>query len=489
VPLFHKNPEIPFLNPQEPEMEVPVALNVVPINAPHKDLDYLPLADMDFQIKDLRLSENPLRIFCHCSDNYLNGSDIFGLWESNLPMYLLPSVHIFPELIHYCYAKYDPNQRAVLSPSQNVLFPITAQSINEMLQFQPGQALTPLSMAELLEKSTKLSHEELNRLCQTFMLPEHQPKNPPPYGYTFFTDEGRLILNMISSIMGFNTSEYVDHLTLVLLSIFTPGQPPAVKYDFASYIADKIHDQFMRFENERVFKYSSVIYHLMIYFQSEHFPFYVKKLDAKGNPRSIIFWSAITHNSSDSPYSYNEFVDLFVHPATTLLTGVSPPRINNEIKKILQLSKHYKIGDWYLYKNYTEIRIYGCELCPFKLPKYVPMRLFALEYFRQMNNSDIIHFCNAKKKAQLRIKSQLGPFICNSREAGQEAERILEDHLRLQKSFYWVPYDPNNFICDRRMKNKQSPYIHQRIPEIEQYANMDEWTEGTLVEKDSAGQC
>ena len=74
------------------------------------------------------------------------------------------------------------------------------------------------------------------------MLPEHQPKGPPPYSYTFFTDVVRLILNMISSIMGFNTSEYVDQLTLVLLSIFTPGQPPAIKYYFASYIADKIHD-------------------------------------------------------------------------------------------------------------------------------------------------------------------------------------------------------------------------------------------------------
>ena len=83
-----------------------------------------------------------------------------------------------------------------------------------------------------------------------------------------------------------------------------------------------------------------------------------------------------------------------------------------------------------------------------------------------MKNSDIVHFCNAKKKAQLRIKIQLGPFICNSRDAGKEAERTLEDYLRLQKSFYWVPYDPFNFICDRRMKNKLSPYIHQRIPEI-----------------------
>ena len=82
--------------------------------------------------------------------------------------------------------------------------------------------------------------------------------------------------------MGFNTSEYVDQLTLVLLSIFTPGQPPPVKYDFASYIADKIHDQFMRFENERVFKYSSVIYHLMIYFQSENSLFVLRNLMPKG---------------------------------------------------------------------------------------------------------------------------------------------------------------------------------------------------------------
>ena len=41
-------------------MEVPVALNVAPLNAPHRDLDYLPLTDRDFQIKDLVLSDNPL---------------------------------------------------------------------------------------------------------------------------------------------------------------------------------------------------------------------------------------------------------------------------------------------------------------------------------------------------------------------------------------------------------------------------------------------
>ena len=111
------------------------------------------------------------------------------------------------------------------------------------------------------------------------------------------------------------------------------------------------------------------------------------------------------------------------------------------------------------------------------------MRLFALEYYRKIINLDQIHFTKAKKKSQFRIKDHLGPFFCNNREAGKVVEEILE-HMKLNKSFGWR-YDPHSFICDRRMKNRLSPYSHHRIPEIEQYANMDEWKEGTLVEMDS----
>lgn len=416
-------------------METPVALFVTPMNAPHKDIDYLPLADKDFQIRNLSSDKNHLKVFCQVRNQYLSGLDILGLWESNLPKYFLPSVHVFPDLIHQCHANYDPNLRAVMSPSQTVLFPITTASTNEMLQFSPEQALTSLSMGYLLEKSSQFSQSELTRIYQMFMEPKHQPKGPPPYLQAFFTDIGKIIVDRIALIMGFNSSEYVDDITLVLLSIFTPGQPPIVKYDYASYIANKIHDQFLRLDNEGVFRYTTFIYHLMLYYQLKNFPFPMRKLDNKGNLRSVTFWSPIFHASYESPYSYSEFIDQFFHPATTLLIGVSPPRINGDIKRILQLSKQYRIGDWYLYENHTEIRIYGCELCPFKLPKYVPMRLFALEYFKQMIHIDQVHFCKAKKKAQLRIKNQLGPYVCNDREAWKEAEKILEDHLKLRKSF------------------------------------------------------
>lgn len=230
---------------------------------------------------------------------------------------------------------------------------------------------------------------------------------------------------MISLIMGFNSNEYVDDITLVLISIFTPGQPPAIRYDYATFIANKIHDQFTSLEREGVFKYTYFIYHILLYHQPDNFSFPISKLDSKGNRRSVIFWSSIFHKTTKSPYTYNDFIDWFVHPVTTLLIGVPPLRITGDMKKILQLFKQYRIGDWYLYQNYTEIKMYGCQLCPFKLPKYVPMRLFALEYFRQLINVDLFHFCSTKKKAQLRIKNQLGPFVINFRDTWKEAKKIL----------------------------------------------------------------
>jgi len=102
------------------KMEVPAALNITPLNAPHRELDYLPLIDEDFQMKDLHFDESPLLSFCRCRDEYSKGQDLIGLWESNFPRYLIPSVLIFPEIIHYCHANYDPNKKAVLSPSQSV---------------------------------------------------------------------------------------------------------------------------------------------------------------------------------------------------------------------------------------------------------------------------------------------------------------------------------------------------------------------------------
>jgi hypothetical protein len=102
------------------------------------------------------------------------------------------------------------------------------------------------------------------------------------------------------------------------------------------------------------------------------------------------------------------------------------PRINEEVHRIIHLSYLAKKGGWYLYQNHTEIRFYWCELPPYKLPKYLPIRIFSLEYIRQMINFDNIHFVTLKKKQQLNIKSQIGSFICNNKVAGEEANNLLK---------------------------------------------------------------
>jgi hypothetical protein len=98
------------------------------------------------------------------------------------------------------------------------------------------------------------------------------------------------------------------------------------------------------------------------------------------------------------------FIDIFYHHVVSMLSGRHEPRINDEFQRILHLSDNTKTEDWYLYQNHTKIRVYGCELASYKLPKYLPVRIFALEYIRQIMNSDDIHFVSLKKKQQLRIK-------------------------------------------------------------------------------------
>jgi hypothetical protein len=131
-----------------------------------------------------------------------------------------------------------------------------------------------------------------------------------------------------------------------------------------------------------------------------------------------------------------------------------------------------------LYQNHSEIQVYGCELAPYKLPRYIPVRVFALEYIRKIMNSDDIHFVSLKKKQQLRLKGQIGSFICNNRGAGDEADKLLRE-MKFPTSFAWH-YDPYGIISEMRLRNKTGPYAHEPKPEVEKFSNQTEWELDTL---------
>ena len=140
---------------------------------------------------------------------------------------------------------------------------------------------------------------------------------------------------MISYVLGFKTTEYIDETILALTSMFIPGHLAAVKFDFATFISNKIHDQFIKLDRAGVFKYTSYIYHLFLYYQTDSFQFPVKKLDAKGERRFVIFWTSLFHLVHNSPYTYCEFIDIFIYPVSSLLMRSPSPRLSGDMQKIL----------------------------------------------------------------------------------------------------------------------------------------------------------
>jgi hypothetical protein len=227
-------------------------------------------------------------------------------------------------------------------------------------------------------------------------------------------------------LLGYFSDQWVDEPILGFLSIFSTDEKPTTQFAYNMFLVDNIHEQFINFSTEGMFQYSAILAYLFVFFQADTFSFSMRKMDKDGRPEAATTWtSLLRHNSTE--FNFKQFIDNFYHPMVSMLSGRPEPKINEEIHRILHLSDLTKTSDWYLYQNHTEIRFYGCVLAPYKLPKYLPIIIFSLEYIRQMINSYDIHFLSLKKKQQLRIKGQIGSFICNSRGIGEEADRLLKE--------------------------------------------------------------
>jgi hypothetical protein len=291
--------------------------------------------------------------------------------------------------------------------------------------------------------------------------------------------KGNQVISSLCTLLGYFSDQWVDEPILGFLSIFSTDEKPTTQFDYNTFLVDSIHEKFSNFSTEGMFWYSSILAYMFIFFQADKFSFSMQKMDKDGRPQAITTWTSLLRENS-SEFSFKKFIEQFYHPMVSMLSGRPEPRINEEIQRILHLSDLAKMGDLYLYQDHIEIRVYGCKLAPYKFPKYLLVRIFSLEYIRQMINSDDIHFVSLKKKQQLRIKGKIGSFICNSRCDREEADRLLKE-MKFFVSFTWH-YDPCGIISEMRIKNKNIPYVHTSRPEIEKFTNQTEWEPNTLVE-------
>jgi hypothetical protein len=88
---------------------------------------------------------------------FLDQSDEIGLWESNLSLYLFPQIHRFPEFSLKCQGHYIPDQKAIISSSGNVLFFITPEDIDQMMQIPRVESASPFNLEILSELYQKMT--------------------------------------------------------------------------------------------------------------------------------------------------------------------------------------------------------------------------------------------------------------------------------------------------------------------------------------------
>ena len=136
----------------------------------------------------------------------------------------------------------------------------------------------------------------------------------------------------------------MDASILIFMSIFCLGQPLASTFNFSQYLSDPIHEKLVKLLEEGVFKYSSVLFHLFLFFQSERFVVSLPKLDLEGDPQSVVFWTSLIRNSS-TEFSYKYFIDSFVYPIVNMLISSIQTRVSEEIKKVLQFSDQRRTRD------------------------------------------------------------------------------------------------------------------------------------------------
>ena len=87
------------------------------------------------------------------------------------------------------------------------------------------------------------------------------------------------------------------------------------------------------------------------------------------------------------------------------------PRMLEDTRLMLQSSLEEQIGYWFLYKEFTVLRVYGFTGEPYRLLDFLTPRIFTLEFMRQRLCAEVEHFGAFKKSSNVKFPLKVGPFI------------------------------------------------------------------------------
>jgi hypothetical protein len=198
-----------------------------PFLSPPVDLDRIPLANKDHLIAYTKCDCDFADLQSWFKEVLLDQSDEIGLWESNLPLYLFPQIHPFPKFSLKCQAHYIPEQRAIISSSGEVIFLITPETIDQMMQISRADSASPFNLEILIELYQKMTFPQRAQIFELFLPPSTQfPATNIPYPSSMFSTKGNQIISSLCTLLGYYSDQWVDEPILGFLSIFSTDEKP-----------------------------------------------------------------------------------------------------------------------------------------------------------------------------------------------------------------------------------------------------------------------
>ena len=112
--------------------------------------------------------------------------------------------------------------------------------------------------------------------------------------------------------------------------------------------------------------------------------------------------------------------------AYRIIHGIDLPIMPKEGRESLQFSLDTRLGDWFMFKDYKMIIIYGFEGEPYMLPVLLTIRILSMEYVSKRLLYYELHFRNFRKHITFHIPKDVFPFQKKSLSSLQYMEAFLD---------------------------------------------------------------
>lgn len=151
------------------------------------------------------------------------------------------------------------------------------------------------------------------------------------------------------------------------------------------------------------------------------------------------------------------------------------PRVIPEMKDLLQPPMEKGVGDWFLFKQGTIIRVYGFSQAPYELPAFLTPRIFTMEFVRQKLTVECEHFLDDKKASGINFPWTVGSIMVKSRASLSSLQQIMKDMGFPSKAA--VNYDPHHILSERRKTTNRKGYEHFELAGMAETENLLEYIE------------